>query len=111
MAKMVVSISVVPIGTHGTSVSKYVSRAVSVIAGSGLPHRVGAGFTDVELEDYQQLASLLSSIESELARMDVARIDFFVKIDRRLDASLSIEGKISKVQEAGAAPGPSRAAP
>ena len=97
MAKMVVSISVIPIGTQGTNVSRYVSRAISVIERAGLTHRVSAGFTDVELDSYGQLASILSGIESELSEMGVHRIDFFIKIDRRLDSELSIEGKVSKV--------------
>jgi len=96
---------VIPIGTPGTGVSSYVSRAISVIERAGLPHRVGAGFTDVELDDYSQLASLMGSIEAELARMGIARIDFFVKVDRRLDAETSIEGKVSKVRP-GSSAGP-----
>ncbi len=97
MARMVVSLSVVPIGTSGTSVSSYVSRAISVVERMGVRYRVGAGFTDLEVDDYGQLADIMSEIEGELAKMGVRRIDFFVKVDRRLDSDLTIEGKISKV--------------
>ncbi|MDP7983010.1 MAG: MTH1187 family thiamine-binding protein [Conexivisphaerales archaeon] len=98
MSKIVASISVVPIGTSGTSVSHYVSRTISVVEKMGIHYRVGAGFTDLELDNYRQLASLMEAIEAELAEMGVARIDFFVKVDRRLDADLTIDGKVSKVK-------------
>ncbi len=101
MPRMVASISVIPIGTPGTSVSKYVERVIRTMEAMGVPHRVGAGFTDVELNDYRQLASLMEAVEKELVDMGVARIDFFIKIDRRLDADLTIEGKIRKVEGPG----------
>ncbi len=98
MAKMVVSLSVVPLGTATPSLSKYVARVTEVIKASGFRYRTGAGFTDVELDSYQQLASLLERIEKTLTDMGVQRISITIKIDRRLDKELHIEEKIAKAE-------------
>jgi len=98
MAKMVVSLSVVPLGTATPSLSKYVARVTEVIKTSGFRYRTGAGFTDVELDSYQQLASLLERIEKALTDMGVQRISITIKIDRRLDKELHIEEKIAKAE-------------
>jgi uncharacterized protein (TIGR00106 family) len=98
MAKMVVSLSVVPLGTATPSLSKYVARVTEVIKASGFRYRTGAGFTDVELDSYQQLASLLERIEKALTDMGVQRISITIKIDRRLDKELHIEEKIAKAE-------------
>jgi len=64
----------------------------------GVKHKTGAGFTDIELDDYSTLAEILRRIEDRLASMGVKRVDFIIKIDRRMDEELTIEGKISKVE-------------
>ncbi|ABP49838.1 MAG: MTH1187 family thiamine-binding protein [Pyrobaculum sp.] len=99
MAKMVVSFSVVPIGTGSPSVSKYVQRATQVIREMGLKYRTGAGFTDVELDSYAQLAELLQRIERALAEMGAQRILYTIKIDRRFDKELYIEEKVQKAEK------------
>ncbi|AET33927.1 MTH1187 family thiamine-binding protein [Pyrobaculum ferrireducens] len=98
MAKMVVSLSVVPLGTGTPSLSKYVARVTEVIKTSGFRYRTGAGFTDIELDSYQQLANLLENIEKTLTDMGVQRISITIKIDRRLDKELHIEEKIAKAE-------------
>ncbi|MEM1598225.1 MAG: MTH1187 family thiamine-binding protein [Pyrobaculum sp.] len=98
MAKMVVSFSVVPIGTGSPSVSKYVQKATQVIREMGLKYQTGAGFTDVEVDSYQQLADLLQRVEKALVEMGAQRLLFTVKIDRRLDKELRIEEKIRKAE-------------
>ncbi len=97
MARMVVSLSVTPLGTGGTSVSRYVREVLGVIREMGLRHRVGAGFTDVELDNFADLARLLEEVHGRLAAMGVARVSTVIKVDYRTDAELSIEGKIDRV--------------
>jgi uncharacterized protein (TIGR00106 family) len=98
MAKMVVSLSVVPLGTGSPSLSKYVKRVTEVIRGSGLRYKTGAGFTDIEVDTYDQLAQLLAKIEAALAEMGAQRISYTIKIDRRMDKEVFIEEKIAKAE-------------
>jgi conserved hypothetical protein TIGR00106 len=98
MAKMVVSLSVTPLGTGSPSLSSYVRRVTEVIKSSGLKYKTGAGFTDIEMDSYDQLAQLLAQIEAALAAMGVQRISYTIKIDRRMDKELYIEEKISKAE-------------
>jgi uncharacterized protein, MTH1187 family len=98
MAKMVVSLSVVPLGTGSPSVSAYVRRVTEIIRESGLKYRTGAGFTDIEMDSYDQLAQLLFKIEGALREMGVQRISYTLKIDRRLDKEVYIDVKISKAE-------------
>lgn len=98
MAKMVVSFSVVPLGTCSTSVSQYVKKVIEVVREAGLKYKTGAGFTDVEIESYQQLSKLLETIEYTLREMGTQRILYTIKIDRRIDKELYIEEKIAKAE-------------
>jgi uncharacterized protein (TIGR00106 family) len=98
MARMVVSLSVTPLGTGSTHLSAYVRAAAEILDEMGVKHKTGAGFTDIELDDYSTLAEMLRRIEDRLASMGVKRVDFIIKIDRRMDEELTIEGKISKVE-------------
>ncbi|ABL88490.1 protein of unknown function DUF77 [Pyrobaculum islandicum DSM 4184] len=98
MAKMVVSLSVTPLGTGSTSLSKHVKKVTDIIRESGLRYRTGAGFTDIELDSYRQLADLLDKIEKTLVDMGVQRISYVVKIDRRIDKELFIEEKIARAE-------------
>ncbi len=98
MAKMVVSLSVTPLGTGSTHLSSYVRAATEALRELGVKYRTGAGFTDIELDDYNKLAEILKKIEERLTAMGVKRVDFIIKIDRRMDEELTIEGKISKVE-------------
>jgi len=98
MARMVVSLSVVPLGTGSPSLSKYVRRVTEVIRETGLKYKTGAGFTDVEIDTYDQLAQLLAKIEAALGEMGVLRISYTIKIDRRMDREVFIEEKISKAE-------------
>ncbi len=98
MAKMVVSLAVVPLGTCSPSVGEYVKRVTAVIKAAGLKYRTGAGFTDIEIDTYDQLTQLLAKIEEALREMGVQRILYTIKIDRRMDKELSIEEKIARVE-------------
>ncbi|MEM0370194.1 MAG: MTH1187 family thiamine-binding protein [Pyrobaculum sp.] len=98
MAKMVVSLSVVPLGTGSPSVSKYVQRATEVLKKMGVRYRTGAGFTDIELDTYQQLVEILKKIEEALTEMGAVRLLYTIKIDRRLDKELYIDEKIAKAE-------------
>lgn len=98
MAKMVVSLSVTPLGTGSTHLSSYVRAATEVLKELGVKYRTAAGFTDIELDDYATLAEILKRIEARLEAMGVKRLDYIIKIDRRMDQELTIEGKIAKVE-------------
>jgi uncharacterized protein (TIGR00106 family) len=91
MTKLVVSISVTPIGTADTSVSKYVREVISILQKAGLKYRVGAGFTDVEIDSFETLAKLLSEFHTALTKMGVKRMSTLVKISYRADKEETIE--------------------
>jgi len=98
MAKMVVSLAVVPLGTCSTGVGEYVKKVTDIIKATGLKYRTGAGFTDIEIDTYDQLTRLLAKIEEALRGMGVQRILYTIKIDRRMDKELYIEEKIARVE-------------
>ncbi len=98
MAKMVVSISVIPLGTCSTSMSQYVKRVTEILHKSGVRYKTGAGFTDIEIDSYQQLCQLLEAVEETLKAVGVQRISYTIKIDRRIDRDVYIEEKIAKAE-------------
>jgi len=85
-------------GDRLPSLSKYVKRVTEVIRGSGLRYKTGAGFTDIEVDTYDQLAQLLAKIEAALAEMGAQRISYTIKIDRRMDKEVFIDEKIAKAE-------------
>ena len=98
MARYVVSISVMPLGTGSTSVGGFVREAVRVLEERGLRCSVAAGFTDFELDDISKLSEILGEIERRLTSMGVQRVVTLVKIDARFDAPErhSIEHKVAR---------------
>jgi len=98
MARYVVSLSVMPLGTQSPSVGNYVREAVKVLEERGLKVSIGAGFTDFELDDLSKLSEILADVERRLLAMGVQRIVTLVKIDARFDAPdrHSIEHKVAK---------------
>lgn len=91
------AISVTPIGTGSPSVGAYVADALGVIERSGLRYRLNAMHTEVEGE-LEELLRLIPAIHRALFARGAQRVSTVIKIDDRLDAPSSIEGKVRSVE-------------
>ena len=80
----IVEISVVPIGTGSTSVSKYVRVAFDIIKKSGLEYTLSPMGTCLQ-GDWDTIFSTIKKIHDTLAEQGCGRITSTIKIDDRRD--------------------------
>jgi len=93
---VVADLSIMPVG-EGTSLSKYVKRAVEELRKAGLKIDVGAMSTSVEAETTEEIFRAFERAKEALFEMGAKRVYMVIKIDERRDKPISIESKKSAV--------------
>lgn len=93
---VVADLSIMPVG-EGTSLSKYVKRAVEELKKAGLKVDVGAMSTSVEAETTEEIFRAFEKAKEALFEMGAKRVYMVIKIDERRDKHISIEYKKSAV--------------
>jgi uncharacterized protein (TIGR00106 family) len=96
--KYIVDISVEPIGTGTTSISKYVKIVYEVLKSKGIKFYPAPSMTSLELDDITQLGYIIKDIDDALAAEGIKRIVSFMKIDDRRDKENSIEHKLEVIK-------------
>ncbi len=79
-----VSIKVIPLGV-GTSVSKYIARAIALLESEGYRPKVQADTTILQVSDLSEIGAIVKKVHDELYSMGVQRIVTIVMIDDRRD--------------------------
>jgi len=92
---MIAEVSLAPLG-EGTSVSRYVARAVSIIRESGLRYEFHAMGTNLEGE-FDRIMEVVKACRDAMIDMGARRVLIRMYIDDRRDKPSSIEGKKSSV--------------
>lgn len=96
----IMEISIVPIGTGTTSVSKYVANALKVLKDKeGIKYQLTAMGTIVEAESLDTLLNLAKEMHQSAFDSGAVRVLTNIKIDDRTDKKLSIKGKIKSVED------------
>lgn len=80
----------------GASVSRYVSRSLEIIDGSGLPYRMNPMGTVLE-GSWEEVLGVVTAC-FERMRTDCERISVGIKIDYRRGRSGRLESKIASVE-------------
>ncbi|HEY5995388.1 MAG TPA: MTH1187 family thiamine-binding protein [Candidatus Deferrimicrobiaceae bacterium] len=94
----IVFVSIAPLGTATTSLSRYVAGVQRIIAESGLKHQLTAMGTIVE-GDLDAILPVLRRMHERPFADGAARVSTLIKIDDRRDKPHSIEGKVRSVTE------------
>ena len=94
---MIADISIAPVG-EGTSVSKYVARAVAIIRESGLRHEFHSMGTNVE-GSYEEIVKLVKKCSDAVFKMGAERVLIRMYMDDRHDKACTIEGKKQSVEK------------
>jgi len=92
-----VSITIVPLGV-GTSISRYVVKAVELLEELGYKPIVGPAETSFEIPNLEQLGIVLRKIHDTLYAMGVQRIITTVMIDDRRGKYQPLEAKVEKIK-------------
>jgi uncharacterized protein (TIGR00106 family) len=89
----IVDVSVVPVGTESTSVSKYVREALGVIKKSGLKFQLSSMGTALE-GDLATIFKTIQEIHEVCFAKNAKRLLTTIKIDDRRDKKQTMEDKI-----------------
>jgi uncharacterized protein (TIGR00106 family) len=93
---VVADIAIMPVG-EGTSLSKYVKKAVGELKKSGLKVEVGAMSTCIEAQSTEQIFKAFERTKEALFEMGAKRVYTTIRIDERRDKKIDIESKKSAV--------------
>jgi uncharacterized protein (TIGR00106 family) len=94
---MIAQLSVSPVGTPTTSLSKFVKQGVKVITESGYTHEVGGMSTTVEVPDLDSLFELVKKVHAAHVAEGAQRVLIDLKVDDRRDIKASIQQKKNSV--------------
>ncbi len=93
----VVQVTVVPLGTAGTSLSPYVKRVLAVLERHpGIKARVGPNGTALE-GDLDELWPVIREMHEAPFSAGVQRVMTLVNVDDRRDKPSTLEGKVAAV--------------
>ncbi len=98
MAKVVASLVVTPLGTATPSVSKYVAHAIDVLEQFGLTYQLTPMCTIIEGEE-EDIFKAIQEIKKEMFKRGVKRVVYALKVDERIDKTLTMEGKLQSVNK------------
>jgi len=95
---MIVDVSVVPIGTGSTSVSRFVREVLKVVRVSGLKYQVGPMGTSLE-GDWDSIFKTIREMHEVCFKMGAGRLLTTIKVDDRRDKVQSMQDKLDRVSE------------
>lgn len=94
-----IEVSVLPVGTPTTSLSRYVAGAVKILQNEpDIKYELTAMGTVIEGER-ERLLTLASQMHQSAFDAGAMRVVTTIKIDERLDKPLTIEGKVKAVKD------------
>lgn len=92
------NVTVIPLGTEGPSLSKYIVECVKEIKKSGIKHTL-TPFGSVLEGDLDQIFSVIKKIHEVPFKLGVQRVATLINIDDRRDKKATANGKIKSVME------------
>lgn len=96
---IVAEISIAPLGTESTSVSRYVAAAVESLESSGLKCSLGPMGTTVEAESAEEVYAALAKAQEAVFEAGAERAYTVVKMDERRDSGRSSGDMVNAVRE------------
>lgn len=98
MAMAIVQVSIVPLGTKTSSISKYVARALKVVqAQKAVKFKLTPMGTVLE-GDLDKVLSVVRKMHESGFDKDVRRVTTIVNIDDRRDKEATMESKVKSVR-------------
>ena len=95
----IVQVSIVPLGTKTTSLSKYVARALKVLQNQkSVSYKLTPMGTVLE-GDLDKVLSMVRQMHESVFGEGVQRVLTTIKIDDRRDKTATMESKISSVED------------
>lgn len=100
MARVIVSFSIVPIGTCSTSLSEYVAKAIEALDKSGVRYQITPMNTIIEADSLDEVFEAIKMAHKAVEEAGAKRILVRINIDDRLDkVDRRAEDKVKAVLE------------
>lgn len=92
--------AILPVGTDGTELKKFVTIAVQVIKDSGLNYQLTGMGTQIEAKNYTELYDAIAKAQEAVFEAGIGRVYTVIKIDDRRDRkNRTLEAKVNTVEE------------
>ena len=92
-------VSMIPLGTNTTSLSRYIAKAIKAMKEQGIDCKVNAMGTLIESDDIDKLFNSIKHARDALFDEGVKRIEIIIRIDERRDKPKSMEEKVKAVED------------
>jgi len=92
-------LTVIPIGTPGTSLSKYVAAAVAALDEAGIKYQLSGMGTLLEAENPDELFCAIKIAHEAVFSAGSERVVTSVKIDDRRDRDQTMTAKVRSVEK------------
>ena len=99
MAKFIMSISVVPVGTESTSLSKFVASVLKAFKENNIKFQLTPMNTVVYSDDIDDILKAIKTAHDAIIKEGIKRVVIAVNIDARHDKERSPEDKVKAVME------------
>ena len=96
----IMNISIIPVGTKDTSLSRYIAEAEKVLLKEKkIKFQITAMGTIVEAESLDKLLDIAKRMHETFFSLGIKRVVTKIEIDERRDKKISIESKVKAVEE------------
>jgi uncharacterized protein (TIGR00106 family) len=92
-------LTIIPIGTSKTSLSKYIAAAVAALNKEGIKYELTGMGTLLESDDLDNLFKAIRTAHEAVFIAGAERVATSIKIDERRDFERTIEDKVSSVTQ------------
>ena len=96
--KVIVELSVAPLGTSKTGISEYVARAVQAIKDSGSKYQLHPAGTVFEAPDLETAFKVSRAAHQAVLDAGAKRVLTTIRLDDRVDAPKGLEERLESVR-------------
>ncbi|AEG19083.1 MTH1187 family thiamine-binding protein [Methanobacterium paludis] len=92
-------ITIIPIGTSGTSLSQYIAAAVSALDEVGIKYEISGMGTLMETNNPKELFKAIEAAHEAVFTEGTNRVATSIKIDDRRDTERTMKDKVTSVKK------------
>jgi uncharacterized protein (TIGR00106 family) len=92
-------LTLIPIGTSSTSLSKYIASGIDVLDEMGIKYEINGVGTIIETDNAEKLFDAVKAVHESIFRQGAQRVATHLKIDDRRDVEKTMKEKVKSVEE------------
>ncbi|MDI6723306.1 MAG: MTH1187 family thiamine-binding protein [Methanobacterium sp.] len=92
-------LTLIPIGTSSTSLSKYIASGINVLNEMGIKYEINGVGTIIETDNAEKLFDAVKAVHETIFNEGAQRVATHLKIDDRRDVEKTMEEKVKSVEQ------------